>query len=702
MGTFGACITASVTPINGNGVATSGSFLSGSEIWDWMKFEMTHLTSSTLTSYTASLNIISGAVSNVNLLIVGGGAGGSTTGSIYPLGSSIAYTVDSASPGGGGGIVYYNNLTLSPGTYEIGVGAAAQKGTPDGTNAWTGSNGNDSYFTYSYPFPQFNIPKFTAYGGGFGGAEGWYRRNSDARYFYYRQYGNSTSLDPNNNTLGKSVASAGGNSIPNTVGQPGVSSMHANVTNNSDGLGGFNPTNQGNSGGFVGAGDPIDGWNGYYSSGAGGAGGVGQSVGSGSGVPYTTKVGDGGAGVTYNISGSAVVLSGGGAGRAITGITVQTGTRGSTSYGAGGNAYIGYSAGDTNSIGNAGLVYIEWQRCFDQRCKTYSITTDFQTASISYYPCGNSSITSSTFNTFTTTTFCADYFTNGTPIVTAGSGSLTLLNNCLTYNIPIPIPVPTQSVDYLIVAGGGGGGWLARGGGGGAGGMLTGSKDLISSSYTIIVGNSGSGGTSSTTEATPGENSTAFNLTTYGGGAGRSGDQVARNGGSGAGAGYYSPGNSLLGGNGVGGQGYNGGNAISTSNSSGGGGGAGQAGFSVTAGGAGAGGSGSQWLNGNWYAAGGGGGAIGSGTSGSGGYPNGGKGAGLTNAYPPTTGSINTGAGGGAGGAASQVQSGKDGGNGVVIIRYFGSGSKAIGGTISYSGSYTYHTFNSSSTFSII
>ena len=41
---------------------------------------------------------------------------------------------------------------------------------------------------------------------------------------------------------------------------------------------------------------------------------------------------------------------------------------------------------------------------------------------------------------------------------------------------------------------------------------------------------------------------------------------------------------------------------------------------------------------------------------------------------------------------------GGNGGSGVVIIRYLGS-TRGSGGTITSSGGYTYHTFNSSGTF---
>ena len=77
---------------------------------------------------------------------------------------------------------------------------------------------------------------------------------------------------------------------------------------------------------------------------------------------------------------------------------------------------------------------------------------------------------------------------------------------------------------------------------------------------------------------------------------------------------------------------------------------------------------------------------------------NGGGGAGAdTNGASPTNGTVNK--GGGAGGSSGgQGSPGAQGGSGVVIARYSGS-QQATGGTITSSGGYTIHTFNSSGTF---
>ena len=94
------------------------------------------------------------------------------------------------------------------------------------------------------------------------------------------------------------------------------------------------------------------------------------------------------------------------------------------------------------------------------------------------------------------------------------------------------------SSTYLIVAGGGGGG-SSRAGAGGAGGYLTGTTSLaIGSVYTITVGSGGTGG-SSQGNGTNGNNSSITGLTAAvggGGGQGGAGTGAANSGGSGGGA----------------------------------------------------------------------------------------------------------------------------------------------------------------------
>jgi len=258
----------------------------------------------------------------------------------------------------------------------------------------------------------------------------------------------------------------------------------------------------------------------------------------------------------------------------------------------------------------------------------------------------------------------------------------------------------TLSVEYLVVAGGGGGRaenfeTFSYGGGGGAGGYRTGSAALArSQAFTVTVGAGGADGFS------VGSNSTFNSLTSSGGGCGSG----TRSGGSGAGG---SPADNSAGA-GTSGQGNSGGTGYYLSNNppdyieafggSGGGGGANAAGQSVSGAVGGAGGAGTTWSNGTTYA--GGGGGLGlyllfyipgnyyvttTYSQGAGGAGGGGSGS---------SGTANRGGGGSGGDGVN----GYAGGSGVVVIRYAGT-PQATGGTITQSGGYTYHTFNSSGTF---
>ena len=292
---------------------------------------------------------------------------------------------------------------------------------------------------------------------------------------------------------------------------------------------------------------------------------------------------------------------------------------------------------------------------------------------------------SATGGTITTvdTNFKVHSFTgDGTFSVTAGQGSLAI-------------------VDYVVVAGGGGGA-SKDGGGGGAGGYReakTGNNGTYTASplanptgvqitpgnFPITVG--GGGGTSPLCQATsgsnasPGSNSVFSTITSAGGGGGGNEDNSAGgNGGSGgggsgggngpAGAGtgntppvsppQGNPGGNTPGGNAPGYGGSGGGGATDPGSGNNGAGNLGHGGDGATnhitgspvvrAGG---GGGGSRGQGGNPGP--GGGGVGGSGTSGN-----------------QTAGGANTGGGGGGGGESGTEpqQLGRDGGKGVVIIRY--------------------------------
>jgi hypothetical protein len=231
-----------------------------------------------------------------------------------------------------------------------------------------------------------------------------------------------------------------------------------------------------------------------------------------------------------------------------------------------------------------------------------------------------------------------------------------------------------NKVDYLIVAGGGGsGGNFSAGGGAGGYRTTNGTSGANSSAqskvtvtaqgYTITIGAGGNNAS--------GSNSSAFGITSTGGGRAGTDNGVGTSGGSGGGGGLPSfyPG-SLAGGAGTSLQGFAGGASIRLA--TGGGGGASQAGVSVvdTGGGGTFGGNGGNGLSNilrtgsGEFRAGGGGGLGWSGFAGGTGGTGGGA-AGGGNIGSGGSGTANT--GGGAGGSQSASRSG---GSGIVIIRY--------------------------------
>ena len=252
------------------------------------------------------------------------------------------------------------------------------------------------------------------------------------------------------------------------------------------------------------------------------------------------------------------------------------------------------------------------------------------------------------------------------------------------------------TIEALLVAGGGGGG-SEFGGGGGAGGMITYSGYAVTGTgYSIVVGGGGAAGTGQGGRGTVGGNSTAFGQTAIGGGAGAQPYGIGGAGGSGGGGGRGG-----AGGSGTTGQGNAGGQSADTSG--GGGGGKAAAGGASATNWGGGGGAGAVWPSGgSTYYAGGGGGAgylgVG-GSGGAGGTGGGGQGGGASTGGPGYGGADQRGGGGGGGSYSSgSFYNGGPGGNGIVVIRYAGA-QKGTGGAVTSDGTYTYHTFTSSGTF---
>ena len=226
-------------------------------------------------------------------------------------------------------------------------------------------------------------------------------------------------------------------------------------------------------------------------------------------------------------------------------------------------------------------------------------------------------------------------------------------------------------IEYLVVAGGGGGGAGNNnegGGGGGAGGYRTGTFTTVGGTYPIVIGGGGGGTTDTSTNGGQGGDSSAFEITSLGGGSGGScSPDSGGNGGSGGGGGGCGAGKP--GGSGTAGQGNNGGRGQWTGDASnpdngnngngGGGGGAGSAGQS-------------GFIRGGFSTGTGTIGGAGSGTTNSITgtsieYARGGDGGAGRSSHTGANGTENRGQGGG--GSANGQLSG-NGGSGVVIIRY--------------------------------
>ena len=270
---------------------------------------------------------------------------------------------------------------------------------------------------------------------------------------------------------------------------------------------------------------------------------------------------------------------------------------------------------------------------------------------------------------------CSDgYIISGGTVTTSGdynihtftaSGNLTITQSGWTPIIHGTIVgTSTPLCEYLVVAGGGGGRrGNDGGGGGGAGGLLTGTT-VLSGTNTITIGAGGA-------IHTNGSNSSIGAIVVaVGGGSGPIDTGDGTTGGSGGGA-TTQGGGAFLPGTGTAGQGYPGGTAYEggANDYGGAGGGAGATGGNATASTSGNGGVGlaSSISGASVYYAGGGGGG---GTNDAGDGGNGGGGAGAIGGATAVAGTANTGGGGGGAGWSGSYGTPKEGGSGIVIVRY--------------------------------
>jgi hypothetical protein len=440
--------------------------------------------------------------------------------------------------------------------------------------------------------------------------------------------------------------------------------------------------------------------------GGGGAGGPGQDA-QRKGQPSPIHGGNGGTGISSNISGSSAFYGAGGGGGGCNASSTNVNYGGTPTPlgdpGVGGSG-VGGNGGNYNNIwptpgisgsgsgggggngpqrpgaaGGSGIVIIRYRTCVDE---VLDLTCIEATG-------GSTKEIIEGGQRYRVHTFLAD-------------GILTINKAC-----------GRDKLEYLTVAGGGGGS-IDTGGGGGAGDAISGQATVIPGSYQIIVGTGG-------VPSVNGGNTQIVNISeiAYGGGAGGKLLSDGAGGGCGGGAGgiYPQPTQWTPAKNGGPGQkGNRGGNrgGSSTGRTAGaGGGGMGAAGADV-AGDFREGGSGGVGIistisgEAKYYSGGGGGSGAAGGSGGPGGLGGGGNG-GSENGVSGGNGEANTGGGGGAAGGGAAAGSG---GSGIVIVRYkiyttsqTSNRIQASGGTesvITVAGQkYKLHVFNNTSVLNV-
>jgi hypothetical protein len=393
-GTQGSCFTTTTTSISGSGLITTGSFLSGGFVWDYYQFETLDYSDIIYTSFTASLNILSGSTGQAKLLIVGaGGAGGNGT---TPNAGNYA-----AGGGGGGGVVYYNQFPLSSGSYEIAVGGA----TPPPGQTATGSNGRNSYIKLpnNYTYTPFTSSFLTAYGGGGGG---WGEIDS-VFPFTCRSFNGA----PGPTTGGVGLYS----------GQCPAGTATATIYTT---LNGISLGPQGYRGGNIEETEPD--FTVFAASGGGGAAAIAPTL-TKNQMAFGLYASNGGDGLQFTMNGTPTYFSPGGGGQA-GGDTGATGTGGNT-YGRGGQ---GERDGTNTKInhGYGGVVIVAIPRCeLAFSCRQFAITGSGATAT--FLECGNTNSTSTTLaNGYDIIACLKTYSGSITPVVATGATYTALSASC--------------------------------------------------------------------------------------------------------------------------------------------------------------------------------------------------------------------------------------------------------------------------------
>jgi hypothetical protein len=252
--------------------ATSGSFVSGSDTWNYVSWFHTQTTNQTKT-----LQVLSGETNEARLLLIGGGGAG---------GWDDNASADAGGGGGAGQVLVENNLTVVSGSYNVTVGRGGLAPLPIDAGDQGGDGGNSSAFGFTAEF-----------GAGGGGT---FPTNAGRN-----AVGGSGGGSAENGTAGTGSQSNGGDGNANASGGGGGAT----------GNGANGGTNGGNGGpgitltGFIETSLSVGGGGGGGSS--TGTDGIGTSGGGNAGQDGTAGTGGGGGGSTANNPGD------GGSGRFI-------------------------------------------------------------------------------------------------------------------------------------------------------------------------------------------------------------------------------------------------------------------------------------------------------------------------------------------------------------------------------------------------
>tara|TARA_R110000751_G_scaffold33174_1_gene82841 strand:+ start:375 stop:1826 length:1452 start_codon:yes stop_codon:yes gene_type:complete len=403
--------------ISASGADSSGTFLSGSQVWEYYKYSVTG---------SGSFTITQGSTIDARIFIVAGGGGGGIT-------AFNGESLNESAGGGGAGGVVYNTFRIGQGTYPLYVGDGGAGGVV-GEESWVKFPFFDNTEQIQYIT---SGSRLTAEGGGFGA---WF-----------------TSKAGPGASPAKTDAAGGGS------GGGGCASLRW-VGGYIVGTYGGGRYPQGFDGGDA-DGTSCTSTTSTTATGGGGAGGA--SLDTDCSLGSSEKLRAGGPGEVYMVDGTNTEYAYGGAAMRAgswAAATSDTGSQSTRARGAGGWATSdSYPATGGKSIGRPGEIVIMVPVCqLDlTECTEYTVSGGTGGGNFTYIPCGENSITSSVVVGGYNQTICS-YPVSLPSAYPSASGDVNYVAEgaCNSYTPPTPTPTPAVPCDCRTItftAGSGGG-----------------------------------------------------------------------------------------------------------------------------------------------------------------------------------------------------------------------------------------------------